>query len=74
MADDDEVTVVDSDIITPVELPRCSECGAIVFFDDFTEPGAALAFGLFASKTCVRARDSHWWWCADRRKYVYFVP
>lgn len=72
---DDDVTIIDErDLITPVELPRCTECGAVVFHDDFTEPAAALAAGLFASKQCVRARDGHWYWCADLRKYVYFLP
>jgi hypothetical protein len=75
---DDDPTVIDGaqfvDEVTPVELPRCTECGAIVFFDDFTEPAAALAAGLFGSKNCVRARDGHWHYCADLRKYVYFLP
>lgn len=71
---EDEPTVVDGDEITPQELPRCTECGNVVFFDDFTEPAAALSSGLFQAKTCIRARDGHWYWCSDLRKYVYFVP
>jgi hypothetical protein len=76
--DEDEKTVVDGSIITPTELPRCTECGAVVFFDDFSEPAAALAYGLFQSKTCLRSRlemgtPHSWYWCSDRRKYVCFV-
>jgi hypothetical protein len=70
--DDDEPTIVESGEITPVELPRCTECGNVVFFDDFTEPAAALAFGLFQGKTCLRARDGHWYYCGSLRKTVHF--
>lgn len=72
--DDDDPTIVDDGEITPQELPRCVECGNVVFHDDFDEPAAALSAGLFQSKTCVRARDSHWHWCSELRKYVYYVP
>lgn len=69
--DDEEQTVVDGEHITPVDLPRCTECGAVVFFDSFDEPAQALAFGLFGSKTCIRARDGHFWYCSDLRKSVF---
>jgi hypothetical protein len=59
---DDDKTVVDD---TPVTIPRCTECGAFVFFDDFTEPAQALAFGLYREKQCLRARDGHWWYCPN---------
>lgn len=81
MADDfgeDETTVTDEDIITPVELPRCFECGAVVFMDDFTEPASAIGLGLFSNKQCLRARDGHWWYCASysatHGKLVYLTP
>lgn len=75
---EDEPTIIDGEHDTPVELPRCTECGAIVFFDDFTEPARAMGGGLFMDRQCVRARDGHWWYCAsfskDRGKFVYLVP
>lgn len=80
---DDEPTVIDLsadfDAVTPVELPRCTECGNVVFFDDFTEPAAALAYGLFTSKQCLCSRTSvgapgSWYWCSEKRKYVVYVP
>ncbi len=73
--DEDDFTIVDEGEITPLELPRCTECGNVVFFDDFTEPAHALAFGLFKAKTCLRARDGSWYWCAnivEGGKYVFF--
>lgn len=83
--DDEEATTVDNafisegDIITPVELPRCSECSAVVFHDDFSDVAAALAFGLFTSKQCLASRaqagqPGSWYWCADRRRYSAWVP
>ncbi len=75
---DDEPTVIDGtpllDDDTPTTLPRCTECATVVFFDDFTEPSQALAFGLFGGDRCVRAKDGHWYWCANLRKYVQFIP
>ena len=61
----DEPTVVDGEHITPVELPRCQECGRVVFFDDFSDAAAAIAMRLFSPDRCVRARDGHWWWCGE---------
>lgn len=72
---EDDFTIVDSGEITPLELPRCTECGNVIFFDDFTEPAQAIGFGIFGSKQCVRARDGHWYWCAHivpGGKYVLF--
>lgn len=73
--DENDPTVVE-DLAgdTPVELPRCSECGRVVFFDDFTEPASALGMGLFQNERCVRARDGHWRWCCETRTFVYKVP
>lgn len=74
--------LLDSGEVTPLELPRCSECGATVFFDDFTEPAAALAFGLFQNKQCLRSRTTiglpgSWYWCSQAGqtgKYVAWPP
>lgn len=74
LGEDEQTIVQELAGDTPADLPRCSECGAIAFYDEFSEPAAALASGLFGSQTCIRARDAHWWYCADLRKYVYIVP
>ena len=79
---DDERTVidgtplVDNGEITPVELPRCTECGSVVFDDDFNE--LALAMGL---ERCVRSKpeaERPWHWCANysatHRKLVQLIP
>jgi hypothetical protein len=62
---DDDPTVVDgrvlSDHDTPVTIPRCAECGAVVFFDDFD----AFSLASFPQDRCLRARDGHWTWCAN---------
>ncbi len=59
---------------TPITMPRCQECGRVVFFDAFTPAASMVAEGLFSGDRCVRARDGHWYWCGERRKFVYFVP
>jgi len=66
--------LVDNGEITPVELPRCTECGRVVFFDDFTQAASAVAMGLFTDDRCVRARDGHWWWCGETWRLVYIPP
>ena len=81
---DDDPTVIDgapfveaaNENVTPVEMPRCVECGAVCFEDDFTE--AALAIGL---DRCVRSRpnvERPWHWCAGysptHDKFVELVP
>ena len=75
---EDDPTVIDAGEITPVEIPRCSDCGSVVFYDSFSEPAAAVASGLFAGRQCMRARDSHWTYCANysptHGKFVYLVP
>jgi len=58
-------TVVEDENVTPVEMPRCSECGRVVFLDDFTDLAAAIAVGMFSRGQCVRARDGHWRYCAE---------
>lgn len=64
---DDGPTRVDEafEAITPVELPLCTDCGAVVFLDDFTDIAAAIAVGMFTRGQCVRARDGHWRYCAQ---------
>ncbi len=84
---EDEVTIVDGaqlvealnetpngDQITPVELPRCTDCGRVVVFDDFTQAASAVAMNLFSADRCVRARDGHWWWCGELWQVVYKPP
>lgn len=75
---ENDETVVDGafsdENVTPVELPRCSGCGRVVFFDDFTEAASAVAAGLFSADRCVRARDGHWWWCGELWELRYKPP
>jgi hypothetical protein len=74
----DDPTVVDgtplAEFETPETMPRCQECGTVVFFDAFTPAASMVADGLFSDDRCVRARDLHWYWCGELRKFVYFVP
>lgn len=76
--DDDDPTIVEDPSVrqfdTPVTMPRCQECGRVVFFDEFTPRASLIAEGLFSGDRCVRARDAHWYWCGERRKFVYYVP
>jgi hypothetical protein len=75
---DDDPTVIDgaqfADEVTPVELPRCTECGRVVFFDDFTQAASAVAMGLFNADRCVRGRKGNWWWCGERWRVVFAPP
>lgn len=75
---DDDPTVIDGtplvEFETPVTMPRCQECGRVVFFDAFTPAASMVAEGMFNGDRCVRARDGRWYWCGERRKFVYFVP
>ncbi len=75
---EDEPTIAQDafDAVTPVDLPRCAECGSAVFHDDFDD--MALALGL---DHCVRSKpgsERPWFWCAQysptHRKLVQFVP
>jgi hypothetical protein len=72
---DDDPTVIDLDreFDTPATMPRCQECGRVVFFDEFSPRASLIAEGMFNGDRCVRARDGHWYWCGERRKFVYFV-
>lgn len=75
---DDDPTVIDgtplAEFDSPPTMPRCQECRRIVFFDEFSPASMLVAEGLFSGDRCVRARDSHWYWCGEKRKFVYFVP
>lgn len=67
---EEEPTVIDgtplaSEFETPQTMPRCQECGAIVFFDDFDPYSLHLGFPRDA---CVRGKDGSWWWCANYSK------
>lgn len=78
--DDDDPTVIDGALLesgsfdTPETMPRCADCGRVVFFDDFTPAASAIAMGLFSPDRCVRAKDGHWWWCGERWRLVYIPP
>lgn len=66
-----------SEFDSPVTMPRCVDCGRVVFIDDFTVPASALAEGLFSSDRCVRSRPDieRWWrWCCERRTATFYVP
>lgn len=54
---------------TPVDVPFCHECAAVVILDDHTD----LAMHAFPSH-CIRARTGRWWWCSKFRKSVTYVP
>lgn len=75
---DDDPTVIDGTPLveydTPVTMPRCLDCGRVVFFDDFTQAASAIAMGLFSADRCVRARDGHWWWCGEMWELRYKPP
>lgn len=74
---DDDPTIIELDpdeFETPDTMPRCQECGRVVFFDAFTPSASLIAEGLFSGDRCVRARDGHWYWCGELRKFVYYVP
>lgn len=75
---DDDPTVIDGtpflDEVTPVTMPRCAECGRVVFFDDFTVVASAISMNLFNADRCVRSKAGHWWWCGERWRLVYIPP
>ena len=81
---DDDPTIVEDPSVkqfdTPVTMPRCQECGAVVFFDDFDAASLTLATmaGVLGSGRCIRARDGHWWICAHAiahaDKVTFVVP
>lgn len=73
---EDDPTVIDLDheFDTPATMPRCTVCGRVVFFDEFTVAASIVAQGIFSEERCVRARDGHWRWCCETREFVYKVP
>lgn len=76
-------TVIDGDPlldehVTPLELPRCSECGALVFVDDYSDSAEVLARGMFAGDKCIRSRNELWHFCANysptHKRYSVLIP
>lgn len=74
----DGAPLVDDENETPPSIPRCTECGSVVFFDDFTPAASVIGSSIFSNGQCVRARDGHWWHCAnyskERTKLVILPP
>lgn len=69
---EDDPTVIDGgpflDEDTPVEPPRCVECGGITFTD-------TAAVTSFPDDRCLHSIDPHrWHWCHKLRKTVTYVP
>lgn len=77
---EDEPTIVeltDSDVRefdTPPTMPRCQECGRVVFFDDFSDAASIVAMGLFSADRCVRSRDGRLRWCGEAWELRYRPP
>ena len=72
---EDEPTRVDdpaAEFDSPPTMPRCQDCGRVVFFDSFTYTGSVIAAGLFSDDRCVRGEN--WRWCCERRDAVFHVP
>lgn len=63
---EDETTVVEGDIITPVEPPLCRECGTIATIDSFLMPPH------FPDDQCVQSPDGHFHSCAKLKKAVFY--
>ena len=74
----DDPTVVDgtplAEFETPETMPRCQECGRVVFFDDFTDAASIVAMGLFSADRCVRSRDGRMRWCGEAWELRYRPP
>jgi hypothetical protein len=77
---EEEPTVVeltDADVQefdTPVTMPRCQECGRVVFLDAFTDAASIVAMGLFSADRCVRSRDGRMRWCGEAWELRYRPP
>lgn len=76
LGDDDDTVIEAWEHETPVEVPRCVECGRIVFVDNFDD--VSLVIGL---DRCVRSKTTAanpWHWCANysktHMKLVKLVP
>lgn len=82
--DDDPTVIEPSPFVSALNevpgektMPRCADCGRVVFFDDFTDAASAISQGLFGDDRCVRSRPdvARWWrWCCERRTAVFYVP
>jgi|KBSMisStandDraft_5_1062788.scaffolds.fasta_scaffold1308969_2 hypothetical protein len=71
---DDDPTVIElaaDDIVTPVEVPLCVECGCAVMTDDFDRPSLA---SFPNDDYCVTGKARNWWWCRRERKLVQIWP
>ena len=73
---DDDPTVIDGTLLTeefdtPETIPRCIDCGHVVFFDAFSFPASQIASNLFSSRQCVTSRDGHFRWCATIKQAVF---
>ena len=63
--DFDDKTVVDGEYDTPVEAPRCVECGGVVFVDTAGDVS-------YPDDRCIRALDAHFHWCHRLEKAVFY--
>lgn len=72
--EDDPTHVEDTprEFDTPETMPRCFDCGRVVFFDSFEPTGSIIARGIFSDDRCVRGE--RWRWCCELRQYVVKVP
>lgn len=78
---DDDPTVIDGtplvEFDTPDTMPRCIECGRVVFFDAFTPAASFVAQGVFQGDRCVRSRPevTRWWyWCGEKHVGKFYIP
>jgi hypothetical protein len=78
---DDDPTIVEDpsvrqewDQVTPVTMPRCVDCGRVVFFDGFDEAASLIAMHMFSADRCVRSRDGRMRWCGEAWELRYRPP
>lgn len=79
---EDEDTVIDGTPLleehgeydTPRTIPRCRDCGNVVFFDAFSFPASQIASNMFSARQCVTSRDGHFRWCATIKQAVFKFP
>lgn len=69
----DDPTVIDGTpfVDEPKTIPRCRDCGNLVFFDAFSFPASQIASNLFSARQCVTSRDGHFRWCATIKQAVF---
>ena len=75
---DDDPTVIDGAPLAEFDegktMPRCQECGRVVFFDSFTEAASLIAMNLFSADRCVRSKDGRLRWCGEAWELRYRPP